>query len=194
MLFLGTFNHGDKAVRKRLRKLCERHPTSCQVHHYRLDQGSDPLSYMKNATFCLQPGGDTPARKSLVDAITLGCIPVLFSPMQDEFMPLWSWHRWRDRGRVLVDRSEFLRGKINLIEYLSEIAADPVRIGEMQSTLERHARSMQVMTVIASYMTAYCDRIVSSLHTSRPETTAPRARPRGPAVTRAWPRSPLKSL
>ena len=101
---------------------------------------------MRTAKFCLQPGGDTPTRKSLVDAITLGCIPVLFSAMQDDFMPWWSWRSWRDRGRVLVDRSEFLSGKINLTEQLSEIAADPVRIGEMQSTLERHARSMQVST------------------------------------------------
>ena len=146
MLFLGRPGHGDRAVRRQLKEECTRHPTSCQFEHYQWKHGSFALKYMRNATFCLQPGGDTPARKSLVDAITLGCIPVLFSPMQDEFMPWWSWHSSRDRGRVLVDRSEFLRGKINLIEYLSEIAADPVRIGEMQSTLERHARSMQVST------------------------------------------------
>ena len=148
MLFLGQFGHGDEAVRSELRKLCvRRHPTLCQVQRYDPRKaGSEVLNHMRNATFCLQPGGDTPARKSLVDAITLGCIPVLFSRMQDEFMPWWSWHSWRDRGRVLVNRSDFLRGKINLPEYLSEIAADPVRIGEMQATLERHARSMQVST------------------------------------------------
>ena len=31
-----------------------------------------------NATFCLQPPGDAVSRKGVLDALVLGCIPVLF--------------------------------------------------------------------------------------------------------------------
>ena len=31
-----------------------------------------------DATFCLQPGGDTISRKAILDALLLGCVPVLF--------------------------------------------------------------------------------------------------------------------
>ena len=34
---------------------------------------------MMRATFCLQPGGDSPYRKSVFDAALAGCIPVVFS-------------------------------------------------------------------------------------------------------------------
>ena len=34
----------------------------------------------RSSTFCLEPPGFGEHRKSMVDALTLGCIPVLFSP------------------------------------------------------------------------------------------------------------------
>lgn len=48
-----------------------------------------------NSTFCLEPPGDSPSRKGIVDSIIAGCIPVLFSPLQSK---LWPWHvdRWED--------------------------------------------------------------------------------------------------
>ena len=35
-----------------------------------------------NATFCAEPPGSTVSRKGLVDAIVLGCIPIVFEPQQ----------------------------------------------------------------------------------------------------------------
>jgi len=96
---------------------------------------------MANATFCLQPGGDSPVRKSLTDAITHGCIPVLFSPFQDAFLP-W-WRGWQD-ARVLIPRGMFVSDRVDLRAFLAEIAADPVRLSSLQSALERHARSLQI--------------------------------------------------
>merc|ERR1712228_142375 len=42
---------------------------------------------MGDSVFCLQPPGDTLPRQGIVDAITVGCIPVFFHPEQLE---LWS--------------------------------------------------------------------------------------------------------
>ena len=40
-----------------------------------------------SATFCIQPGGDTPYRKGLYDAILMGCIPVVFGRHNTEVAP-----------------------------------------------------------------------------------------------------------
>ena len=44
------------------------------------------------ADFCLQPPGNTLPRPSVVDAISVGCVPVVFHPSQ---RTLWPAH-WRD--------------------------------------------------------------------------------------------------
>ena len=47
-----------------------------------------------SATFCVQPPGDTMVRAAIVDAISVGCIPVLLHPAQ---LRLWPWH-WDAAG------------------------------------------------------------------------------------------------
>ena len=41
------------------------------------------LALAARATFCLEPEGDSPFRKSLSDSIGFGCIPVLFSNLTE---------------------------------------------------------------------------------------------------------------
>jgi len=67
-----------------------------------------------SSTFCLQPPGDSPSRKGLVDSIVLGCIPVTFDSLQTR---LWPWHipEWNDVAihlpvdKWLVDTMRILR-------------------------------------------------------------------------------------
>jgi hypothetical protein len=40
------------------------------------------VKVMASSTFCAEPPGDTLSRKGLIDAIVLGCIPILFEPQQ----------------------------------------------------------------------------------------------------------------
>ena len=140
MLFLGSTEHGDVAVRHRIKAQCEglSDRSACTLVSY---DSAESVRLMANATFCLQPGGDSPVRKSLTDAITHGCIPVLFSPFQDAFLP-W-WRGWQD-ARVLIPRGMFVSDRVDLRAFLAEIAADPVRLSSLQSALERHARSLQI--------------------------------------------------
>ena len=67
-----------------------------------------------------------------MDALTQGCIPVLFSPIQDHFNSRF-WRGDREKGRVLVDRGEFLRGALDLNEYLGAIAADRARLHHLRA-------------------------------------------------------------
>ncbi|CAD7936502.1 unnamed protein product [Amoebophrya sp. A120] len=61
------------------------------------------VQVMMRSTFCLQPEGDTPSRKGLLDSLALGCIPVLSSAKQQV---LWRWHLgdWEDFS-VLAPKS-----------------------------------------------------------------------------------------
>ncbi|KAI4317600.1 hypothetical protein L6164_025459 [Bauhinia variegata] len=53
----------------------------------------DPLKFMRpmlQASFCLQPPGDTPTRRSTFDAILAGCIPVFFEEQSAKTQ--YGWH------------------------------------------------------------------------------------------------------
>ncbi|XP_023005403.1 probable xyloglucan galactosyltransferase GT19 [Cucurbita maxima] len=53
----------------------------------------DPVRYLRpmlQATFCLQPPGDTPTRRSTFDGILAGCIPVFFEDLSGKSQ--YKWH------------------------------------------------------------------------------------------------------
>ena len=97
---------------------------------------------MMEATFCLQPPGDTPSRKGIVDSVLLGCIPVLFEEKQ---LGLWPWH-WR-----ALDASVFLDGsaildtdvgkRTNVLDALSRIP--PSRVAQLRAAGAAVAYGMQ---------------------------------------------------
>ena len=138
MNFVGKYNHGDIEVRERIHDMCVGYKDSkiCKfVPKYY------PRSMPKaKATFCLEPAGDTPGRKSLSDSITFGCIPVLFSELTDDVAP-WFWLDWKERARVLVPREEFVAGRIDLKALLQSVPNDLLKL--MQSTLKDKVRRFQ---------------------------------------------------
>lgn len=60
------------------------------------------LEMKRQSVFCFEPPGTTVGRKSIVDSLLSGCIPVLFDPRQDELFP-WHWDSWRNHSRVLLE-------------------------------------------------------------------------------------------
>ena len=151
MLLLGGTLHGDRAVRVRLRRECadinkarsvgggERLAArGCTLQRY------DPhrtLLRKRQAVFCLEPGGDTPSRRSLTDSLVLGCVPVLFTAIQDNAYG-WLWGRWKAAARVLVDRRQYVSGRVSLQTLLGSVP--PPLLELMQATIEAHGRSWQV--------------------------------------------------
>ena len=165
MLFVGNLLHGDRGVREQIRLQCkEADPSICQrapAPHMGSwldrvgwtnivrDADGDLGGISKNdwlllrkatAVFCLEPGGDTPFRKSISDSIAFGCIPVLFSNLTDAVAP-WFWGDWKADARVLVPRDDFAAGRIDLPRLLGSIPESRVR--EMQRTLWRFGRRFQ---------------------------------------------------
>merc|ERR1719160_2198433 len=59
------------------------------------------LRAKRESVFCLEPPGSTIGRKSIVDSLLMGCIPVLFDKKQDG---LYAWHwTFKKYSRILID-------------------------------------------------------------------------------------------
>jgi hypothetical protein len=142
MLFLGGGLHGDTRVRRMMWGMCSRYkdPKKCLQEKYDLSRG--PLLKYES-TFCLEPPGDSPYRRSTTDSIAMGCIPVFFSSLQED-MYSWLWEDWRTLSSVQINRTSFLRGEIDLYELLSSIPTQLLAL--MRRTLAQNGRKFTVST------------------------------------------------
>jgi hypothetical protein len=99
------------------------------------------LRLRSRSLFCLEPVGLNPGRKSQIDAILSGCIPVLVFPRQvyDSFL---SYHfRWREHASVHIEPDDILQGRVDLREKLVGLNASGAA-RSMQRAIARHARSL----------------------------------------------------
>lgn len=85
------------------------------------------VSLFASARFCLQPPGDSFMRRSSVDAVIAGCVPVFFHEASS-FKKQYRWHEPADNGgsddddrrySVLIDPDDVLEGKVDIEEVLS---------------------------------------------------------------------------
>ncbi|CAD7936504.1 unnamed protein product [Amoebophrya sp. A120] len=87
------------------------------------------VKVMMRSTFCLQPEGDTPSRKGLLDSLALGCIPVLSSEKQQK---LWRWHLgdWKDFSVLApgstTGQSSCCGGGDSVVEFLHGVNATTI--------------------------------------------------------------------
>jgi len=106
------------------------------------------------STFCLEPPGDTPSRKGMVDSIVAGCIPVLFSPLQTK---LWPWHigDWRDVSVLAsptcadivaflsdIPHAEVERMQQNLVPVVRRLTYSPLGYPDPDDALETTLRAV----------------------------------------------------
>eukprot|EP00122_Pirum_gemmata_P019120 Pgem_evm1s17907 len=67
----------------------------------------EAIKRKSNTIFCLEPGGDTPQRKSIIDSIAAGCIPVFFGDIVPEH---YYQYYFGDEGKdavLIINRTEF---------------------------------------------------------------------------------------
>ena len=99
------------------------------------------LKLKRRSTFCLEPPGFSPPRKSIVDSILSGCIPVLFYPKADYavYMP-WFYGGWGANASVRLDQSELLGGRLDVMKILAAVPMQEVR--RMQAALAANAHKL----------------------------------------------------
>ena len=81
-------------------------------------------------------------RKAMMDALQLGCIPVLFLD-EDADKQLWPAHwpqRVKEQTRVRIDPQQVLDGAVDVRKSLEEIS--PQRVAALQAGIGAHALSM----------------------------------------------------
>ena len=107
----------------------------------------ETISAYRRATFSLQPAGDDPARKGIIDSVTSGCIPVLFYPQQRQLWPL-HWGDWVADATVLLPAGAVLNGSLDVLSELRAIP--PSRVARMQEALRHHAHKLHYAFVGSS--------------------------------------------
>ncbi|KAH8070364.1 hypothetical protein JL721_5131 [Aureococcus anophagefferens] len=89
------------------------------------------------ATFCLEPGGDSPYRKGFYDAMLTGCVPVVFGLYNARVAP---WFVPRN-ALVVVNETAYLGGAFNVLDLLR--AVPPARVAAMRAALRDGAHRLQ---------------------------------------------------
>ncbi|GFP81785.1 xyloglucan galactosyltransferase katamari1 [Phtheirospermum japonicum] len=91
----------------------------------------DPIKFMKpmlQSSFCLQPPGDTPTRRSTFDAILAGCIPVFFEEMSAK-KQYW-WHLGEEEYEefsVFIGKEDVVFKGVRILDVLMGIPRGEVR-------------------------------------------------------------------
>jgi hypothetical protein len=134
---------GDQSVCSTLRLS----PTHVQVKGYHMRVLGRIAALYWRSTFCLQPVGDACTRKATIDAILLGCIPVLFHRCQTLQWP-WHWGSWVHDATVLIDMNKHNitrnTGSLDVVQYLRTIPAS--EIARMQHVIAMHAHCLHYRT------------------------------------------------
>lgn len=146
--FTGSIHGNAKAqqIRFKIRQVCESYgaPT-CSVRdvpYGRLTPAilRDLLEVKRDSVFCIEPPGYGPERKSIVDSLMLGCIPVIMNP-EFGLDSLWktNW-RWWSLASVWINGDKFLNGTLDLVSILQQLPAQ--RIADLQRGIREHAHEL----------------------------------------------------
>lgn len=91
----------------------------------------DPIRFMKpmlQASFCLQPPGDTPTRRSTFDGIIAGCIPVFFEELTAKKQ--YGWHMPEEKYEefsVFIPKEDVVFKGLRILDVLMSIPRGEVR-------------------------------------------------------------------
>ncbi|KAJ0805853.1 putative exostosin [Helianthus annuus] len=91
----------------------------------------DPIKIMKpmlHSSFCLQPPGETPTRRSTFDSILAGCIPVFFEELSAKRQ--YGWHLAEeeyDEFSVMIPKEDVVFKGVSVMEVLNGIPMSEVR-------------------------------------------------------------------
>ncbi|KAM0828832.1 hypothetical protein ACQ4PT_067287 [Festuca glaucescens] len=130
--------NGTLVLRDRLIDKCVSSPTRCGMldcrHGHVCRSAEKLMSLFASSRFCLQPRGDSFMRRSSIDAVVAGCIPVFFHE-GSTFEKQYRWHEpdnnggdvdGRRRYSVFIDADDLVGGKVDIEEVLSRYSDEEV--------------------------------------------------------------------
>lgn len=136
----GSTNSAQRNIRRSIREECE-NTTTYDGYGYTqvcniVDCSNgicdhDPIRYTKpmlQSSFCLQPPGDTPTRRSTFDGILAGCIPVFFEEQSAKMQ--YGWHLPEKQHRefsVFIPKEDVVFKGLKILDVLKSIPRSQVR-------------------------------------------------------------------
>ncbi|KAL6550200.1 putative xyloglucan galactosyltransferase gt19 [Orobanche minor] len=105
----------------------------------------DPIKFMKpmlQSSFCLQPPGDIPTRRSTFDGMLAGCVPVFFEEMSAKRQ--YGWHLMEeeyDEFSVFIPKEDVVFKGVRILDVLMSIPRGEVR-RKREKVLEMMGRVM----------------------------------------------------
>ena len=142
------------------------------------------LKLKRKSTFCLEPPGFSPPRKSSIDSLLSGCIPVFFYD-DNEFDTLWPFHfgglhGWGANASVRLPMDAALnRADYDVVQLLRRIPE--ARVNAMRETIALNAH--RLVYGIGQYPGDALETLLVALHATL------NARPRAPAALQPYTRS-----
>ncbi|KAJ4799096.1 Xyloglucan galactosyltransferase KATAMARI1 [Rhynchospora pubera] len=88
------------------------------------------MSLFQSSSFCLQPPGDTPTRRSAFDSMLAGCIPVFFTPHSAYTQYKWYLPNNYSEYSVYIPDNEVREGRVSIEEVLLKYSEE--EIGNMK--------------------------------------------------------------
>ena len=99
------------------------------------------LHLKRRSVFCLEPPGYSPPRKSIIDSLLSGCVPVLFyEPQLYESMMPHFFLPWGYNASVRLSASALLSGQLDVLQYLASLPE--VRVLHMREVIAKHAHRL----------------------------------------------------
>mmetsp|Transcript_9938 Transcript_9938/g.15102 ORF Transcript_9938/g.15102 Transcript_9938/m.15102 type:complete len:470 (+) Transcript_9938:83-1492(+) len=133
--FIGTVGKRESSkLRHRMHHvLAQFNCSNIYCHHSGVSHGSTLLT-KGNSIFCLEPGGDSPSRKSISDSIAFGCIPVTFGyATAQQYSDFWN-----SDMRVDISIRDMMHGPDTfLLDYLKAIANNKTLLTSKRRALDK---------------------------------------------------------
>ncbi|KAJ4779823.1 Xyloglucan galactosyltransferase KATAMARI1 [Rhynchospora pubera] len=102
----------------------------CASQENDCDSPATTMSLFQSSSFCLQPPGDTPTRRSAFDSMLAGCIPVFFSPHSAYTQYKWYLPSNYSEYSVYIPEDEVREGRVSIEEVLLRYSEE--EIGDMK--------------------------------------------------------------
>lgn len=142
-----TYGHAlSRKLRSALVEQCRAHgPTVCELVHAESMAGEGAivhaLAAKRRARFCLEPPGFGDERKAIADALSLGCIPVLFMPATDAYLWQHNWpDAWKARSMVQLDAQQVISGAQDAVRALERIPEQ--QVASMQQSIAQSVHTL----------------------------------------------------
>ena len=156
----------NKKIRAAIANQCKNSKECNYINLGQYAQAQIPVSFRAKfqSTFCIEPGGYGPERKSMMDSLLLGCIPVIVS---DDFVRFGIWKVnwwWYKNASIIITENDILDNNMSIRDHLAKVS--PLQIRNMRDTIAKNAHTVHWGKFYSSAFETFL-RAISNFHLNK---------------------------